>query len=416
MTAEQIVVHERRAPRPGGFVDWRSRLDRDQVTPVIAILGSRGKTSVLRAIESIFRADGRRFASWTGGGVEIEGERQRGELGPWSRALTRLSAGGMDVALQELDWATVQTIGARAAYPIIAVTNLCANNEACLITPEMFQARKALSRIRDSVAAGGRLILNAEDFVVSESDRFEGANRYLVGYSPDTPVLRRHLQHGGDACWVDGLSIAIQEDRRISTVADVGDLGWTRGGAIPFAVQNALLATAVARSCGIPPRIIAAGLCMHDASAATMPGSFNIFDTGGATVVVDRPTPPWFLRASLRAVTNLGAGRQLRVAGPMAHVASEDLLEVGRLLGRGGGALITHGDWSRERLEHLRQGAAANDLPPLIVQASDERSAVHQAIGMLRPDDVLLILAEDAAAVARQVSRRSRRRSSLAKE
>ena len=67
---------------------------------------------MLRAVESIFRAGGYRLATWTDSGVEIEGERQRGELGPWSRALTRLAAGGLDIAFQELDWATVPTVSA----------------------------------------------------------------------------------------------------------------------------------------------------------------------------------------------------------------------------------------------------------------------------------------------------------------
>ena len=28
-----------------------------------------------------------------------------------------------------------------------------------------------------------------------------------------------------------------------------------------------------------------------------MPGSFNVFDVGSATIVVDRPMPSWFLRS-----------------------------------------------------------------------------------------------------------------------
>src|SRR5918995_4260111 len=133
MIADPVAPYPRRAPRPSGFADWRARLDRERVSPVVAVAGSQGKTSVLRAVESIFRSGGYRFASWTDRGVEIEGEHQRGELGPWSRALTRLAVGGLDVALQELDWATVQTLGAHGStYPVVAVVNLCANNEACL--------------------------------------------------------------------------------------------------------------------------------------------------------------------------------------------------------------------------------------------------------------------------------------------
>jgi cyanophycin synthetase len=406
MSAAALVEN---APRSEEFSRWRARLDRDQIAPVIAVAGSRGKTSVLRAVESIFRAGGFRFASWTNRGVEIDGEHQRGELGPWSRALTRLAVGGLDVALQELDWATVQTVGAHGVtYPIVALVNLCANNEACLITQETLQARRALRSIRKQVAPSGRLVLNADDFALSE-DPDDGTDRFLVGISADTPVLRRHLDRGGNASWVAESTIIVHEHGLSRPVVDVQSLGWTRGGDIPFATQNALLAAAIARSCGLSERLIAAGLASHEARPESMPGSFNIFDTGAATIIVDRPMPPWFLRASLRASLNLGTGRQLRVVGSMPEIADGDVQEIGRLLGRNGGVLILHGNWGGGRMERMRQGAGANQIPPIVLQAPDERSAVQQAMGMLRPDDVMLVLAENPEATVRLIQRRLRR-------
>jgi cyanophycin synthetase len=410
--AEPITPYPRRSPRPTGFADWRARLDRERITPVIAVAGSKGKTSVLRMVESILRAGKYRFASWTDRGVEIEGERQGGELGPWSRALTRLTAGGLDVALQELDWATVPTVGAPGAkYPVVAVANLCANNEACFFTPETLQARRALQLIKSSIAPGGRLVLNADDFAVSDDGDGTGGleARYLAGISADAPVLRRHILRGGDACWVENGSITVGESGLTRSIAEVRRLPPTRDGTIPFAVQNALIATAIARSCGIPDLLIAAGLAVHEARPESMPGSFNVFDMGAATIVVDRPMPSWFLRTSLRASANLGSGRQIRVAGPMAEVSTEDLSEVGRLLGRNGGVLITHGPWPPERLEHLRHGAAGNTVPPIFLQALDERTALQQALNMLRAKDVLLILAEDPPATVSLIQRHLRR-------
>src|SRR5215210_3156082 len=298
MMAEPAAPYPQRNPRPHRFSDWRARLDRERVAPVIAVAGSKGKTSVLRAVESIFRVGGYRFASWTDRGVEIEGEYQRGELGPWSRALTRLVAGGLDVALQELDWATIPTVGALGAkYPIVAVANLCANSEACYFTPETVQAKRALQLIKSSIAPTGRLVLNADDFAVSDDGDGSAASarRYLVGISPDAPVLRRHILRGGDACWVENSFITIRESGQTQSVADVRRLPSTRDGTIPFAVQNALIATAIARSCGIPERLISAGLIAYEARPESMPGSFNVFDLNSATIVVDRPMPSWFL-------------------------------------------------------------------------------------------------------------------------
>jgi len=140
-----------------------------------------------------------------------------------------------------------------------------------------------------------------------------------------------------------------------------------------------------------------------------MPGSFNVFDVDSATIVVDRPMPSWFLRTALRASANLGSGRQIRVAGPMSDVSTDDLTEVGRLLGRFGGVLIVHGDWPPQRLERLRLGAAGNTVPPIFLLALDERTAVQQALTMLRAKDVLLILAESPAATVSLIQRHLRR-------
>jgi CheY-like chemotaxis protein len=93
----------------------------------------------------------------------------------------------------------------------------------------------------------------------------------------------------------------------------------------------------------------------------------------------------------------------------MLDVLTDDLAEVGRLLGRNGGVLIAHGVWPAERLEHLRQGVAGNTVPPIFLQAPNERTAVQQAMNMLRAKDVLLVLAEDPEATVSLIQRRLRR-------
>lgn len=412
MSADRLIDFPHPRRRVERFLDWRGRLDREQIAPIVAIAGTRGKTSVVRLVETILRGSGYRVAAWTDNGVEIDGERQRGELGPWSRALTRLKAGGLDIALQEVDWNTVPAIDAPGSrFPVVAVANLCTNNEACLVTPDMLQARRALGRLRQGVAAPGRLILNADDFAVADGGHDDWLNRILVGKSQDTPILRRHIDRGGDACWLVDGQLVLQEDAIRTPICSLATLQWTHGGRVPFAGQTALLATAIARSVGIPENLIASGLASHEASPELNPGAFNVFDVGSATVVVDSPVPPWFLRTTLRGVAGFGQGRHIRIAGPMPYVESHDLIEVGRLLGRAGGALILHGPWSGDRLDAVRQGASANQVPPLIVQLPDERTAVQHGVAMLKSGDVLLVLAENAPAVVRQLDRWARKRS-----
>jgi cyanophycin synthetase len=406
MTRQKSEVVGSANALPTSFTAWRSRLDRERISPVVGIAGSRGKTSVVRAFESILRAADLRFAAWTDGGVEIEGERQHGELTAWSRVLTRAAVGGLDLAVREIDWALAHPFALPAtSYPVVAITNLCANSEACLLTPETVNARKALSRLRTTLPAGAKLVINADDFALSRDEPEDTSARCLVGMNPENPILRHHIERDGDAIWVDDGKIETNEEGRTIGIGNVSSLPSTFDGRVPFAVQNAIIAAAIARCCGIPIRQISAGLASHQVDPARMPGSFNVLRGGGATIVVERPMPSWFLRGTLRGTANLATGRQLRVAGPMLGIDESDLDDVGRLLGRRGGVLITHGDPSDERLRLLRQGAANNDVPPIFFHVLDERSAVRHGISLLKPSDVLLVLAESPTGVLRLVNR-----------
>lgn len=395
---------------PESFSQWRSRLDRLQVDPVVAIAGSRGKTSVLRAFESIIRVAGRRHAAWTDSGVEIEGDNQIGELTPWHRALTRLGAGGLDLAVQEIDWATLHSVvSPQCPFPIVAVTNLCVNSDACLATPETVRASKALDRIRSGGAPNTQLVMNASDVTMLDKLDVSAAGLTLIGASSEMPALRHHAALGGSTCWVSNSAICVSEDGAEQRIIDCSQVSWLHDGDIPFAVQNALLATGIARACGISIPEIAQGLAEHLAQPELMPGSFNVFETNGATVIIDRPAASWFLRPALRAAGNLGMGRGITVTGPMEVVADDDLVEVGRLLGRHSSIVVTHGDWSSDRTAAMRSGAASNDVPPIFMHLPNERRAIQQALGMLSPERVLVVLAEDAPAAVRIVASEVRR-------
>lgn len=393
-------------PPPRSVSAWKGRLRESGTPAVIAIAGSRGKTTVVRLVNAMFREAGSRTALWTDVGVEINDRRQHGELVPWSRALVRLRAGTLDVAIQELDWSTVHAVGLPSAiYPVVAVTNLCANNDFCMVRLEMKRATKALARVLAAVRPDGRLILNGEDFAVASAAPRNSATT-LVGLNRETPLVRSHLQHGGSAAWLDDDQLLVGVSARPDVVAHVSHFRLCQSGAIGFQVHNALLAASIARACGVPLAAISRALRRFDASLRLMPGSFNIVSFRGATIIVDRPAPSWFMRIALRAVAHLGGRRLLTIVGRMDSVPEDDLVETGRLLGRGAGALILHSnDADAKRVELFRTGMLVNEVPPVVVSTGSEQQAVNRALSMLRPDDTVLILADQPAAVVRALER-----------
>ncbi len=395
---------------PDSFRRWRADLHARGVPPIVAVGGSRGKTTVVRLLDATFSASGLRTAVWTDAGVEVLGRRQRGELGPWSNALAGLARGSLDVAIQELDWATVHAVGLPSGvYPIVLVTNLCGNNEACLAQSETALAVGSLARLREAVHPDGLLILSGEDFAVSGSG-IEPAPTVLVGGSRDTPLLRARLDGGGAAAWTEDGSLFLGASLAATPFASAHDLPITAGGALGFQIQNVLAAVAAAAAAGLPPERTAAILQRFAPTPRSLPGSFNIVFLGDATVVVDRPAPSWFLKSALRAVGHLGRPRQVTVVGPLTTIPEHDLAEIGRLLGRSGGALVLHGQVSPERATLLRQGIATNSVPPVVIRVGSERQAVTKALRLLRGEDLALILTEHPAAVLRALARAEQRR------
>jgi UDP-N-acetylmuramyl pentapeptide synthase len=219
------------------------------------------------------------------------------------------------------------------------------------------------------------------------------------------------LQGGGSGAWAerDRLWVGSQADR-----VEVGIRSRLRAahdGRVAFLVHNALFAAGIARVCGLGGATISAALQELALPSRLMPGSFNVVALDGVTVVVDRPAPSWFLRPSLRAVSHLAARRTLIVAGRLDQVPESDLFETGRLLGRSAGAIILHGDDAvPERAKPLRQGIAANRVPPVIVHVPSESRAIGRLLRLAQPGDVGFVLANDPAGVLRSLERARARR------
>jgi cyanophycin synthetase len=388
---------------PSSFEAWRTQLRRNGAIPVIAVAGSRGKSTVVRALDAIFRASSLRTATWTDSGIEINGRRQRGELAPWSRAMARLNDGGLDVAVQELDWALVHAVGLpKKVYPVVAITNICVNNDACLIQDEAKRALSALPTLLAAVQGNGALVLNGEDYAVSGEEIPFDAPAILAGQSKETPLLRSHLRAGGSAIWVNGSGIAIGTLDDADTICDPAQLNYTLNGEAAFQTLNIMVAAAVARTCGISAAQIGKALRAYDPNPMLSPGSFNVINLGGATAIVERPDPSWFLRPALRAVRDLPRHRLITVAGKMSEIGDADLVEVGRLLGRTSSILVLHSERDDpNRTELIRQGIALNDIPPVIVHTTTERRAIGRVTEMIRPGDVVLVLADNPASVIR---------------
>lgn len=401
-------ISEAGNPRPASFRRWQHEHSRNGTLPIIGVAGSRGKSTVIRMIEAVLRGAGLRSAIWTNTGVEILGRRQRGELAAWSQALERLATGSIDIAIQELDWATVNAVGLPpASYATVAVTNLCGNSEACLLDEHTRSAFKAMPKLLDAVAERGALVLNLDDYQLASGHPREAALSFVTAVSKDSPILRERLSRGQYGVWLEQKTLVFGDSLNTppTGVIDLGRLPLTLNGDAMFQASNAMTAIAICLAIGLDVPTIEDGLDGFESDSRTMPGAFNTFDYNRARLVVDRIDPSWFLRPVLRAVNPGANARQITVVGPLSDFPLDDIKEVGRLLGRYAGAIMVHScdedDWLRE----FRKGVSTNRVPPVIAHLATERRAINRLLKSAREHDALLILSNTPAIVIRAVQR-----------
>lgn len=404
--ALRAIEHRTQTPQVApSFADWRARVVASGARPIILVAGSRGKTTVVRVLDSIFRAAGLRTATWTDLGVEIDAVRQRGELVPWSRVAMLLDQGKLDVAIQEVDWLTIPTQGLREeAFSLVIVTNVCANREACLIHGEAKLATQLLPTVLASATRDGVVVLNGEDFAVAGEEVPRERPEILTALSKDVPLLRVRLQSGEIGAWLDEGQLVFGSQDAQEVICQASELNFALHGAAGFHVHNALSAAAAAILCGLPVELVGKALRSYRPAPLRSPGSFNCIEIGEILAVVGRPEPSWFLRPVLRAMRD--RKRLITVAGTLDGVPEVDLPEVGRLLGRSSAAVVIHSEEERpERSEALRNGIALNEVPPPIVHTTTERRAVTRALSLARPRDGILVLADHPIPVLRALLR-----------
>jgi cyanophycin synthetase len=389
------------------FRSWQRDTHLSGLLPVVGISGTRGKSTVLRLLEAMLQSSHLRTASWTDLGVEVRGRRQRGELSGWTNALMRLAEMSIDVALQELDWATVNAVGLPpGSYPVVALIGLRERTDAPEQSPSLASAIRAAQRVADAVHPDGFIVANADDYYTMDAIADSDATVILVAQSQDSPALRRHLKDGGSAVWVRSGSILIGDADHHVRVCRVTDIPVTLDGDASFNVTNALISIALAQSMGIDLPCIVRSLREFRSTWEILPGSLNVYEGTTFRAVVDQLGPAWVLRPVLKAINPMLSRRQITVVGDLRWIAPEDVQEVGRLLGRCHGAIVLHSEQDEDLVGAFRRGLASNAYPPLFIYLPTERRAINRALKGLRSDDVLLILTAGDSGPANRAIRR----------
>lgn len=170
--------------------------------PVVAITGTRGKSTTAWLLYSMLLARHLPAALWCSTGVFVNGQKLEGELAPWLAVVRAIQEGELACAIQELEPTVVASVGLpRAMYPVGAVTTICGNDEGCWLAPLTSTARRAVEQLCEAVHPHGALVVNADDpMVLNLAAETEGQVVFFALH-PDNPAIRRANREGLPAVW-----------------------------------------------------------------------------------------------------------------------------------------------------------------------------------------------------------------------
>jgi UDP-N-acetylmuramyl tripeptide synthase len=181
----------------------------------------------------------------------------------------------------------------------------------------------------------------------------------------------------------------------------------TLGGAATHNVDNALGVTGLALAMGLPIEAVGSGL--QALRPEQNPGRCNLFNIGGARVIVDFAHNPHGLQAFLELGRNLSAERRLLIIGQAGDRSDDDIRSLVEVAARAKPdrvlikrmARYSRGRPDGEVARLIRETFLAAGTPPdKLVDEEDELEAVRDALRWAQPGDlVIALIHEDRNAV-----------------
>ncbi|HEX5871349.1 MAG TPA: cyanophycin synthetase, partial [Longimicrobium sp.] len=401
---------------PGAVLDMLYPPGSESAIPVIVVTGTNGKTTTTRLIAHLFRGTGKRVGFTTTDGVyHQEHLLMEGDLtGPLAADIV-LSDPRVEVAVLETARGGILRSGlGYGTCDVGVVMNVTPDHLGMrgIHTVEQLAEVKAL--IPASVKPGGHTVLNADDPLVLRMREVAEGEIVLFSFDVDHPPVAEHLAAGGTAWVVEDEggreTIVLRRGGERIPVVAAEEVPLTLGGAARFQVQNVMAAVAAVHAQGVSIGEIRAGLLTFLPSGATTPGRMNVLRTARGRVVVDYAHNPAAVRALADFARRSGARRCIGLVTMPGDRRDEDLRELGRaasgldyviakehpryLRGRSPGGV------ARLIGEGLEEGGLPADRWETVLS---EPEAVDRAMGMMEDGDLVLIVADDTAAVLAQL-------------
>jgi len=368
--------------------------------PIVAVAGTNGKTTTVRLIAHLQAVAGRTVGMTTTDGVYIAGQRiDTGDCSGPKSARNVLLHPDVEAAVFETARGGILREGLAFDHCDVAVvTNIGLGDHLGLnyiTTVDDLAVVKLV--IVDNVAPTGMAVLNAADPIVARKAAFCPGRVTFFALDGQQPVLAAHRARGQRVVFRANENIvAVEGGFRIEF--PLHEIPLTRGGTIPFQVENVMAAIAAAWALNLDWAQIRAGLANFVSDVATVPGRFNVFDYRGATLIADYGHNPDALAALVAAVEAMPGNIRSVVISAAGDRRDEDIRMQGKIIGNAFDRAILYEDACQrtrpdgETLRLLREGLAGARRTREIEEIRGEFKAIDVALAQLHAGDVCLIL------------------------
>jgi cyanophycin synthetase len=260
--------------------------------------------------------------------------------------------------------------------------------------------RRALDIVVKSARRDGTIVANADDYDIAELADGACSDTVLFALHRENPALNRHLLDGGRGAWIENGWIMIGTAKDGVPIVATDAIPATLDGTILFQIQNALAAVCAASVIGVPVPTIRAALSRFEPRPDIQPAACNVVRFNDATILIDAPRQVTSLRMLARGIRHQPRRRTLVVSGAFPGLGVDEAQEAGRILGTLGGIVLLHRENAdAARMEAIKAGIAASPVPPIVLSVPDELRAIDHLLNTIAPDDVALVLADDADVV-----------------
>jgi cyanophycin synthetase len=392
-----MVWPVRSVPEPSS-VEWSKVHD----VPIALVTGSNGKTTVVRLLAAMIRSSGRVPGSTSTDGVYVDGTTvEEGDFSGPGGARLVLRQPSVEAAVLETARGGILRRGlATTRADVAVVTNIAEDHLGEFGVESLAQLAETKLLVGRALTRGGSLVLNADD-----TELVRAASKLtlpITWFSLDaaSDIVRMHTERGGTAVVAEGKDIVLVRAGSRTFVVATRDAPFTFGGTARHNVANALAAVAAAAELGIPVTAIAEALRSFGKKPADNPGRANLYEVGGAHILVDYAHNAHGMSALVGLAQGIPADRRLVMVGQAGDRQDEAIRE----MARAASGLQPDRVIVKDAEQYLR-GRTLGEVPALLAdeftrmgtpassisRAVNELQGVRDALTWARPGDLLVL-------------------------